>query len=172
MLKTSQTHTGSPCWIFHSVRSLRFSRRYSFALYPALALFSSMDQKWYMDPDLLVQLQLLLSLSAPPLQFLSLMIWNTGGTCSWTCGLVLIWPEWAQMWGMTAHVRKQCLRTPIHSLCTQTSAEQWAGTLVCIKLSAIAAIICKSKIFPCDLFLLFSGKYIYSNTVYLQKYCA
>lgn len=45
MLKTSQAHTGSSCWIFHSLRSLRFSRRYSFALRPALALLSSMDQK-------------------------------------------------------------------------------------------------------------------------------
>lgn len=140
--------------------SVKVCSRSSFGLSPALALLSSMAQRWYMDPDLLVPAVIdavsgvLLKISP---HSLTLLIWNTSHTCSWVRDLVLIWSARERIEGSMAAIRKQWLKRlffPLSFLLrTQTSAEQRAGTLVCIKLSAIAAIICKSKTFRCALFL-------------------
>lgn len=156
MQKTSQTHTESPCWIFHSVRS--FSRLsvllLSVQLWLCVAVWIKDDIWIQISPCSTLTPVFVLFLSFFFTSFLSLMIWNTRDPCSRICGLVLKWSERARTWETLACVRRQCLESPFPSLLrTQTSAEQWAGTLVCIKLSTIAAIISKSKAFHCALFL-------------------
>lgn len=72
--------------------------------------------------------------------------------------------------------REQFLKSPFGSLlCTQTSAEQRAGTLVCVKLSAIAAIIRKFRTFHCALSLHHCASPIRLEAcwwkVHMLKYC-
>lgn len=128
-----------------------------FALCPALAVHSSMDQWWYIDADFLVQLQLLLSVSVffphlhtptPPYSTSSDDT-NTRHTCSWICGLVTVCSQWAWMCGTMAHDRKQWHKSPFHFVVHTDISRAVCRNLVCIKLSAVAAVICKSKTFHC-----------------------
>lgn len=141
MLKSCQDHTRIPrrnfqCHAICKTPSVEFLLLFS----RTLAFLSAVDRGWYMEPDFLVQTSpafVLFQAPCPPLVPVFNGVEHRGHMFkSLFC--------YEQNEG---HQLVQMRESPW--FLTQTSAEQWAGTLVRIKLSAIAAIICKSKTFHC-----------------------